>query len=118
MVNYSSARLDRVFGALADCNRRAILDRVSRERSLTISQVAKPLPIKLPAVMKHIRVLSDAGLIRRRKVGRSVTIWLAPDAMRVASAWLARHEEFWSPRLDKLTRYAEGRERAARKEKA
>ena len=69
MVNYKPLDLDRVFATLSDPTRRAILARLAREESLSISALAEPFSIKLPAVMKHLDVLGDAGLITRSKHG-------------------------------------------------
>jgi DNA-binding transcriptional ArsR family regulator len=71
MVNYKERRLDRTFAALVDGTRRAILARLEREDSATVSELAQPFAIKLPAVMKHLDVLQDAGLITRTKAGES-----------------------------------------------
>lgn len=110
MVNYSPA-LDRTFSALADPTRRALLQRLETEPGLSISALAAPLPIKLPAVMKHLDVLSDAGLISRSKSGRTVTVQLTPDPMKDAMDWLHRYERFWSASLDRLTALVEEEER-------
>jgi DNA-binding transcriptional ArsR family regulator len=64
----------------------------------------------LPAVMKHLDVLADAGLITRSKVGRVVTVRLSPEPMREAMDWLRRYQRFWSDSLDRLAAYAEGKE--------
>jgi DNA-binding transcriptional ArsR family regulator len=114
MVNYSE-RLDQTFAALVDPTRRAILARLEREGAASISELAKPFPIKLPAVMKHLDVLDDAGLITRFKVGRTVTVQLSPQPMRDALDWLRRYERFWSASLDRLAAYAEAKEIEARK---
>ncbi len=82
-----------------------------------MSELAEPFAIKLPAVMKHLDVLDDAGLITRKKSGRVVTVRLNAGAMREAVSWLRRHELFWSPKLDRLAEYAERKELAARGEK-
>ena len=116
MVNYQ-ARLDRTFEALVDPTRRAILARLEREESASISELAAPFPIKLPAVMKHLSVLEEAGLITRSKSGRTVTVRLSPQPMREAMEWLKRYERFWSDGLDRLTAYAEAREKEARRRK-
>jgi len=113
MVNYQLHDLDRVFAALGDPTRRAILARLERRDGLAISDLAAPLAVKLPAVLKHLRVLGDAGLVTRAKHGRTVEIRLAPDALRAANDWLARYERFWSPALDRLTARAEAQEREA-----
>ena len=114
MVNYQAADLDRVFSALVDPTRRAILARLEAEESLSIGALAQPFAIKLPAVMKHLDVLDQAGLITRSKRGRTVDVRLAPQPLREAVDWLARYERFWSPALDRLTAYAEAREEQAR----
>jgi DNA-binding transcriptional ArsR family regulator len=111
MVN----RLDRTFAALVDPTRRAILERLERKESASISELAEPFAIKLPAVMKHLDVLDGAGLVTRSKSGRTVTVRLRPQPMREAVAWLRRYERFWSARLDKLAAYAESKEAEARR---
>jgi DNA-binding transcriptional ArsR family regulator len=110
MVNYYE-QLDRTFAALVDPTRRAILARLEREDGASVSELARPFAIKLPAVMKHLDVLDEAGLIRRTKSGRTVTVRLAPEPMREAMEWLRRYERFWTPSLDRLAAYAEHRER-------
>src|ERR1700751_720304 len=110
---YSS--LDRTFAALVDPTRRAILARLEREESALVSALAKPFAIKLPAVMKHLDVLDDAGLIVRSKAWRTVTVRLNPAPMREAMDWLHRYERFWSTSIDRLAAYAEGKEAKARK---
>jgi DNA-binding transcriptional ArsR family regulator len=112
MVNYRE-HLDRTFAALVDPTRRAILARLEREDGASVSALAKPFAIKLPAVMKHLDVLGDAGLITRSKVGRTVTVRLAPEPMREAMEWLRRYERFWSASLDRLAAYAERKEAEA-----
>src|ERR1700732_1663060 len=101
MVNHNE-QLDRTFAALVDPTRRAILARLEREDGASISALAPPFAIKLPAVMKHLDVLDDAGLITRSKVGRIVTVRLRPQPMREAMDWLRRYERFWSNSLDRL----------------
>jgi DNA-binding transcriptional ArsR family regulator len=114
VVNYKSQDLDRVFATLSDPTRRAILARLAQEDSLTISALAEPFAIKLPAVMKHLDVLSDAGLITRAKDGRTVHVRLSPKPLRGATEWLRRYERFWSPTLDRLAAHAERKEAEAR----
>ena len=107
MVNYVEAGLTQTFAALADPTRRAILARLERESAVSVSALAGPFAIKLPAVMKHLDVLSAAGLIVRSKSGRTVTVTLSPEPMRAATEWLARYERFWSASLDRLAAYVE-----------
>ena len=116
MVNYQE-RLDRTFAALVDPTRRAILARLEREDGASISALARPFAIKLPAVMKHLDVLDDAGLITRSKAGRTVTVRLRPEPMREAIGWLHRYERFWSESLDRLAAYVENKEAEARKKR-
>ncbi len=112
MVNYQE-RLDRTFAALVDPTRRAILATLERKDGASVSELAEPFAIKLPAVMKHLDVLDDAGLITRSKSGRTVTVRLRPQPMREAMDWLRRYERFWSGRLDRLAAYAEAKEAEA-----
>ena len=114
MVNYQASDLDRVFSALVDPTRRAILARLEAEESLSVGALAQPFAIKLPAVMKHLDVLGQAGLITRTKHGRTVDVRLAPAPLREAVDWLARYERFWSPALDRLAAHAEAREAQVR----
>jgi DNA-binding transcriptional ArsR family regulator len=113
MVNYKG-RLDRTFAALVDPTRRAILARLERAPSASVSELAAPFAIGLPAVMKHLDVLANAGLITRVKSGRTVTVRLRPQPMREAMAWLGRYERFWAGGLDRLAAYAERQEAKAR----
>jgi DNA-binding transcriptional ArsR family regulator len=115
MVNYQHGDLDRVFAALVDPTRRAILARLEEAESLTVSAIAAPFAIKLPAVMKHLDVLGEAGLVTRSKQGRTVDVRLSPAPLREALDWLARYERFWSPAFDRLTVYAQRREAEALK---
>ncbi len=113
MVNYQ-ARLDRTFAALVDPTRRAILAQLERKDSASISELARPFSIKLPAVLKHLEVLEHAGLVTRAKSGRTVAVRLRAQPMREAVAWLRRYERFWTERLDGLAAYAERKEAEAR----
>jgi DNA-binding transcriptional ArsR family regulator len=110
MANHRATSLDRTFAALMDPTRRAILARLEREEALSVSDLAQPFAIKLPAVMKHLDVLREAGLVVRAKAGRIVTVRLSPEPMREAMEWLRHYERFWGASLDRLTAFAEGRE--------
>jgi DNA-binding transcriptional ArsR family regulator len=114
LVNYRSHDLDVVFACLSDPTRRAILARLAREESLSVSELAEPFSIKLNAVMKHLGVLGDAGLITRSKQGRTVHVRLSPAPLRSATEWLERYERFWSPALDRLAAHAERKEAEVR----
>ena len=107
MVNYQQPALDRTFAALADPTRRALLARLDEEDSLSVSELARPFPVSLPAIMKHLDVLSDAGLIVRRKTGRTVACQLTPAPMEQAMNWLARYERYWTEQLDRLAAFLE-----------
>jgi DNA-binding transcriptional ArsR family regulator len=99
--------LDRTFAALADPTRRALLARLSEADTISISELAKPFTMSLPAVMKHIDVLSDAGLIIRNKTGRTVACRLRAEPMERANEWLNRYQRFWTERLDQLAAFLE-----------
>jgi DNA-binding transcriptional ArsR family regulator len=103
--------LDQTFAALSDPSRRAMLLRLAQTPELSVSELAAPLPIALPTVMKHLDVLSRAGLVRRHKTGRTVMVSLAPQAMDEARAWLERTAAFWSERLDRLAAIVEEQEK-------
>jgi DNA-binding transcriptional ArsR family regulator len=107
MVKLEPSNLDRVFAALSDPTRRALLARLDEEDGLTVSELAKPLPISLPAVMKHLDVLEGAGLVARRKTGRTVTCRLTAAPMEDAMGWLARYQRFWAESLDRLAAIVE-----------
>jgi DNA-binding transcriptional ArsR family regulator len=107
MVKISSAPLDRTFAALADPTRRALVMRLAAEPGLSVSHLAAPFSVSLPAIMKHLDVLSDAGLITRSKAGRTVACRLDAEPMRDAFEWLNRYEKFWSERLSNLAAFLE-----------
>jgi DNA-binding transcriptional ArsR family regulator len=107
MVYYSPQPLDRTFAALADPTRRALLAQLSERSSISVSELARPFAMSLPAVMKHLDVLSDAGLITRNKMGRTVSCTLRAEPMRDANDWLNRYQRFWSDRLDRLAAFLE-----------
>jgi DNA-binding transcriptional ArsR family regulator len=100
VVNRSDS-LDRVFQALGDPSRRAIVARLVVAPA-SVSQLAEPLPMSLPAVVQHLGVLESAGLVSSEKVGRVRTCRLAPDALRRAEAWLHHQRTAWEARLDRL----------------
>lgn len=96
--------LDRLFHALADPARRAIVERLSRGPA-TVSELAKPLPMSLPAAMQHLGVLEEAGLVRSEKVGRSRTCSIDPQALSQAELWINARRSEWEHRLDRLGDY-------------
>jgi DNA-binding transcriptional ArsR family regulator len=107
MVKYQDPTLDRTFGALADPTRRALIARLGEGRGVSVSELARPFPVSLPAIMKHLDVLSDAGLIVRTKTGRTVTCELSAAVMKSALDWLNRYERFWNEQLNRLEAYLE-----------
>ena len=110
MVKYEASHIDRTFSALADPTRRHVLERLMAEPGLSVSELAQPQSLKLPGLMKHLDVLSDAGLITRTKTGRTVSVRLAAEPMREAMAWLAQYERFWTASLDRLVALVEADE--------
>jgi DNA-binding transcriptional ArsR family regulator len=107
MVKREEPALDRVFAALSDPTRRAILARLAEQETASVSELAAPLPISLPAVMKHLDVLEGAGLVARRKTGRTVACRLTAAPMEDAMAWLTRYQRFWTESLDRLAALVE-----------
>ena len=107
MVKYQDHTLDRTFAALADPTRRALLAQLGEQQSLSVSELARPFPMSLPAIMKHLDVLSDAGLITRTKTGRTVACRLTAAPMEQAMDWLNRYQRFWSAQLDRLAAFVE-----------
>jgi DNA-binding transcriptional ArsR family regulator len=107
MVKYSDEALDRTFAALADPTRRALLARLGSQDTISVSELAQPFAMSLPAVMKHLDVLTDAGLVAREKTGRTVACRLTAGPMEQAMAWLDRYQRFWSGNLDRLAAFVE-----------
>lgn len=100
----SPSDLDRVFGALSDPTRRAILGRLATSPA-TVTELAAPFPISLNAVSKHIQVLERAGLLRRDIRGREHHCSLNPMPLRDAATWTEAFRVFWEQRLDALDDY-------------
>jgi DNA-binding transcriptional ArsR family regulator len=101
MVNYSPRALDATFAALADPTRRAILARLaSGER--TVSELAAPFDVSLPAISKHLRVLQRAGLLVQEKDGRLRRCHLEARPLEDASRWIDRYRRFWEARFQRL----------------
>jgi DNA-binding transcriptional ArsR family regulator len=107
MVKYQDAPLDRTFAALADPTRRALLARLQGRDTVSVSELAQPFDMSLPAVMKHLDVLGDAGLIAREKTGRVVACRLTAKPMEQAMEWLNRYQRFWSDNLASLAAFIE-----------
>jgi DNA-binding transcriptional ArsR family regulator len=98
--------LDLVFAALSDATRRGLLTRLI-EGETTVGALADPLQISLPAVSKHLRVLENAGLLKRRIEGRSHFISANPKPLREAVNWIERHRQMWEGSFDRLAALVE-----------
>ena len=107
MVKYQNTELDRTFAALSDATRRALLMRLADDEAVSVSDLAQPFSMSLPAVMKHLDVLSDAGLVTRTKAGRIVSCKLEAAPMEEAMHWLYRYQRFWTSQLDRLAAFVE-----------
>ena len=104
VVKHSQGELDELFSALADPTRRDILVRLADGES-PVTKLAEPLPMSLPAVSRHVRVLESAGLVARRKEGRVHRISLVAEPMLEALEWMAVFGPFWEHQLDALERF-------------
>lgn len=98
---HQSDVLDRTFAALADAARRHMLARLSRGPA-SVSELAEPLDMSLSAVLQHVHVLEDTGLVTTSKRGRTRIVSQSGDGLAAASAWIAEHEAAWDTRLDRL----------------
>ena len=107
MVYYSPDTLDLTFAALADGTRRSIMARLAARGEMAVGELAQPLSISLQAVLKHVNVLVEAGLVARQKRGRTVHCRLQAGGMQAAAHWLAHYEKFWGERLDALATFVE-----------
>ena len=96
--------LDRLFRALADPARRAMMERLSQGPA-PVTELARPLPMSLPAAMQHLGVLEEAGLVRSRKIGRVRTCAIEPEALSQAEKWINQRRIEWERRLDRLGDY-------------
>jgi DNA-binding transcriptional ArsR family regulator len=106
-VPNQTPRLDRVFQALADPTRRAVVERLSRE-SAPVSRLAEPFDMALPSFLQHLGVLEECGLVRSRKVGRIRTFRIAPEPLRAAEDWMRGQRALWERRLDQLDQFLVG----------
>jgi DNA-binding transcriptional ArsR family regulator len=103
MLNQST-QLDLMFQALADPTRRVMVERLTRGPA-SVSELARPLPMSLPAVVQHLQVLEASGLVRSEKVGRVRTCHIEPTALRAAERWISDRRASWERRLDRLGDY-------------
>jgi len=97
----NNAGVDRVFHALAEPTRRAIVERLSAGPS-SVSDLAKPFDMTLAAIVQHLQVLEQSGVIRTEKVGRVRTCRIEPAGLRVAAKWIDDRRALWQRRLDRL----------------
>lgn len=103
-MRQAAPSLDRVFHALADPGRRSMLERLTRGPA-TVSELAEPLAISLPAVVQHLAVLEASGLVTSRKQGRVRTCEMAPGSLQPAEQWINARRIAWERRLDRLADY-------------
>src|SRR3954468_23532021 len=103
MLN-DSPKLDRAFAALADPVRRGMLARLSRGPA-SVSELARPLSISLPAVLQHLRAMEGSGLVRSEKKGRVRTVRLDAKTLAFAESWIAERRSEWEAQLDRFENY-------------
>jgi len=106
MVKYNNSDLDKVFHALADTTRRAILAKLANGDAL-VTELAEPFDMSLPAISKHLTVLEKAGLLNRHKDGRIRRCELNAGPLETAADWIKYYQEFWETKLDSLAEYLE-----------
>ena len=106
VLNHS---LDLMYAALADGSRRTMVDRLSLGPA-SVKELAAPLTMSLPAVLQHLRVLEESGLVRSEKVGRVRTCRLEPQALQAAEQWIADRRAGWVSSLDRLERFLQEEE--------
>ena len=103
-------QLDRMFHALADATRRRMVDRLSQGPA-SVSELARPLAMALPSVVKHLAVLETGGIVVSDKVGRVRTYRIAPDALGAIESWVAERKAKWNRQFDRLEQYLSDRAR-------
>jgi DNA-binding transcriptional ArsR family regulator len=96
--------IDLLFQALGDPSRRAMVDRLTRGPA-SVSELARPLQMSLPAVVQHLHVLEDSGLVQSHKLGRVRTCSVEPAALRAAERWISDRRTTWEESLDRLGEY-------------
>jgi DNA-binding transcriptional ArsR family regulator len=109
MPKYSAVAdrdLDLVFHALADPSRRTMVERLTQGPA-SVSELAEPLAMSLPAVVQHLQVLETSGLVRSEKVGRVRTCRIVPTTLNSAEQWITQRRSIWEQRLDRLGDYLE-----------
>lgn len=103
MLNHSPP-LDRIFHALADPTRRALVERLGRQ-PLPVGELAKPFAVSLPAILQHLQVLEQSGLVRSEKIGRTRICRLEPDALEAVERWVMGRRAEWNRHFDRLGEY-------------
>jgi DNA-binding transcriptional ArsR family regulator len=106
MLNYKITPLDRAYQALGDATRRAMMERLATGPA-TVSELAAPLPMSLPAVMQHLKVLEESGLVKSEKQGRVRTCRVAPEMLSAAERWISERRQMWEHNLDRLGQFLE-----------
>jgi DNA-binding transcriptional ArsR family regulator len=101
---HADPEVDLVFQALADPSRRTMVDRLTRGPA-SVSELALPLAISLPAVVQHLHVLEASGLVQTQKLGRVRTCAIQPAALRAAESWISERRTAWEKSLDRLGAY-------------
>jgi DNA-binding transcriptional ArsR family regulator len=99
-----TAQLDRVFHALGDPTRRAVIRRLGQGPA-AVGELARPFKMALPSFMQHLSVLEQCGLVRSRKTGRVRTYQLQPKPLKAAEKWMVEQRDLWERRLDQLDDY-------------
>jgi DNA-binding transcriptional ArsR family regulator len=97
----SDEQINLIFHSFADPTRRKILERLTTEK-LTVSEIAKPYAMSLPAISKHLKVLEAAKLIKKEKHGREYSVYLVPQTFKTAAEYIAFYKKFWNTQLDNL----------------
>ena len=105
MVNHSVS-LDRVFYALSDPSRRSMIEALSGKEA-SVSELARPFKMSMAAVVQHIQILEESGLIRTHKVGRVRTCRIEPRSLEMIESWLSQRRRFWEKNLDRLDEFLE-----------
>ena len=109
-------RLSSIFAALADPTRRAILARLA-DGDATVTELAEPFPISLPAISRHLKVLEQAGLISRSRSAQWRSSSLQPEPLREATAWMERYRHFWDVNFTRLDAHLERMKQQAHDER-
>ena len=115
MLNYGGD-IDRVFHALAEPTRRAMVERLSRGPA-SVSELAAPFAMSLPAIVQHLAVLEESGIVSSEKVGRVRTCRIEPKALSLAEQWINERRTSWERRLDRLGEFLADEETSQRRKK-